>query len=101
MFEVALFGEFFGHDLKAILNRITLNSESGLLEATFRAQYPQFWYLVYLASPMHSREIVFEPIDAHAIREGGEEPVLLRCKKELLEPNSGWYVRAYRIGGLF
>jgi mediator of RNA polymerase II transcription subunit 18 len=68
--QVALFGEFFSRDLKAILNRITLHSES--------------------SHPMHLREIVFEPFDAHQLRENGNEPVILRAKKELGEPDSGW-----------
>ena len=41
---------------------------------------------------MHSRELVFEPLDAQAQRDQGNEPVFLRCKKELTEPGSGWYV---------
>jgi len=72
MYEVALFGEFFSRDLKAILNRITLHSES--------------------SHPMHSREIIFEPLDAQLQREGGSEPVLLRAKKELGESGTGWNV---------
>lgn len=71
-YEVALFAEFFSRDLKAILNRITLHSES--------------------SHPMHSREIVFEPLDAQAQREAGNEPVTLRAKKELEEPGAGWSV---------
>jgi mediator of RNA polymerase II transcription subunit 18 len=69
-FEVALFGEFFSKDLKAILNRITLHSES--------------------SQPMHTREILFEPLDAHYQRDTGSEPVLLRARKDLLEPELGW-----------
>jgi mediator of RNA polymerase II transcription subunit 18 len=72
MYEVALFGEFFSRDLKAILNRVTLHSES--------------------SHPMHSREIIFEPLDAQRQREGGSEPVLLRAKKELGESGTGWNV---------
>jgi mediator of RNA polymerase II transcription subunit 18 len=68
--QVALFGEFFSRDLKPILNRITLHSES--------------------SHPMHLREIVFEPFDAQQLRERGNEPVILRAKKELGEPDSGW-----------
>lgn len=71
-FEIALFGEFFPNDLKPILNRIAMNSDS--------------------AQQMHSREIVFEPLDMHQQREQGQEPVLLRARKELLEADSGWYV---------
>ena len=70
IYEVALFGEFFSRDLKPILNRITLHSES--------------------SHPMHSREIVFEPLDAQAQRESGSDPVILRAKKELEEPGAGW-----------
>lgn len=69
-YEVALFGEFFSKDLKAILNRITLHSESSY--------------------PMHLREIVFEPFDAQYQRDSGNEPVLLRARKEFNELDSGW-----------
>jgi mediator of RNA polymerase II transcription subunit 18 len=71
-YEVALFGEFFARDLKPILNRITLHSEA--------------------SHPMHTREIVFEPYDAQHQRDMGSEPVMLRTKKELSEPDSVWYV---------
>ena len=71
-YEVALFGEFFSRDLKAILNRITLHSET--------------------SHSMHSREIVFEPLDAQPQREAGTDPVVLRAKKELDEPGAGWLV---------
>lgn len=69
-YEVALFGEFFARDLKAILNRITLHSES--------------------SHRMHSSEIVFEPMDAQLQRDSGNDPIILRAKKELTEPESGW-----------
>jgi hypothetical protein len=69
-YEVALFGEFFAQDLKPVVNRITLHSES--------------------AQPMHCREVVFEPIDAQIQRENNTEPVLLRARKEVLDPNSKW-----------
>jgi len=72
LYEVALFGEFFSRDLKAILNRITLHSEH--------------------SHPIHTREIVFEPFDAQHQRDVGTEPVILRAKKELTEPDSAWYV---------
>ncbi len=90
-YEVALFGEFFAQDLAgllhaskfanmtdppynlAILNRFTLHSES--------------------AHPMHAQEILFEPFDAHTQRDTGTEPVLLRARKELLDPESTWCVR--------
>ncbi|KAG5646469.1 hypothetical protein DXG03_003519 [Asterophora parasitica] len=75
LYEVALFGEFFSRDLKAILNRITLHSES--------------------SRPMHTREIVFEPLDAQHQRDTGGEPVILRAKKELTEPDSGWVLYSY------
>jgi mediator of RNA polymerase II transcription subunit 18 len=71
-YEVALFGEFFSKDLKAILDRITLHSES--------------------SHPMHSREIVFEPFDAQLQRDAGNDPVLLRAKKELNEADAQWSV---------
>ena len=71
-YEVALFGEFFSRDLKAILNRVTLHSESSY--------------------PMHSREIVFEPLEWQHQRDAGNDPVLLRAKKELTDsdPDAGW-----------
>jgi mediator of RNA polymerase II transcription subunit 18 len=72
LYEVALFGEFFSRDLKAILNRITLHSES--------------------SHPIRTREIVFEPLDSQHQRDIGTDPVILRAKKELTEPDSGWYV---------
>jgi mediator of RNA polymerase II transcription subunit 18 len=71
-YEVALFGEFFAQDLKPIVNRITLHSES--------------------SQQMHYREIVFEPIDALQQRELGNEPVLLRARKEVASPDSKWYI---------
>lgn len=74
-YEVALFGEFFAQDLKPIVNRIMLHSES--------------------AQPMHCREFVFEPIDAQYQRENNSEPVLLRARKEVLEPNSKWVLYSY------
>jgi len=70
-YEVALFGEFFAQDLKPIVNRITLHSES--------------------SQQMHYREFVFEPIDAPQQRELGNEPVLLRARKEVTSPDSKWY----------
>ena len=39
---------------------------------------------------MHSREVVFEPTDAFEQRSLGNEPVLLRCRKELTDPQAGW-----------
>ncbi|KAF5388444.1 hypothetical protein D9615_000141 [Tricholomella constricta] len=74
-YEVALFGEFFSRDLKHILNRITLHSES--------------------SRPIHTREIVFEPLDAQHQRDVGSDPVILRAKKELTEPDSGWVLYSY------
>ncbi|KAH9951678.1 hypothetical protein B0H21DRAFT_186282 [Amylocystis lapponica] len=75
LYEVALFGEFFSQDLPAILNRITLHSES--------------------AHQMHAREIVFEPFDAQHQRDTGTEPILLRARKELLEPGAKWMLYSY------
>ncbi|TDL29424.1 hypothetical protein BD410DRAFT_811071 [Rickenella mellea] len=74
-YEVALYGEFYAQDLKAVLNRITLHSES--------------------ATRMHTREVVFEPIDATQQREAGQDPILLRCKKDLSEPRAGWVMFCY------
>jgi mediator of RNA polymerase II transcription subunit 18 len=73
-YEVALFGEFFPRDLRAVLNRLTLHTESAAL--------------------MHTREIVFEHIGAQVLAQSGsqgEEPVLLRARKELGDgKESGW-----------
>jgi mediator of RNA polymerase II transcription subunit 18 len=69
-YEVALFGEFFARDLKAILNRLTLHTES--------------------AAPMHTREILFEQLGVQS-QVQGDEPALLRAKKELGDgTESGW-----------
>ncbi|KAK0230504.1 uncharacterized protein ARMOST_05593 [Armillaria ostoyae] len=68
-YEVALFGEFFARDLTAILARITLHSES--------------------SDTMHIREVVFEPVNRDA------EPVLLRARKDLTDPDGGWVLFSY------
>ncbi|KAG5352530.1 hypothetical protein C0989_001843 [Termitomyces sp. Mn162] len=44
---------------------------------------------------MHTREIVFEPLDAQHQRDMGTDPVLLRAKKELTDPDSGWVLYTY------
>ncbi|CAK5276030.1 unnamed protein product [Mycena citricolor] len=74
-YEVALFGEFFSKDLKAILNRITLHSEH--------------------AAPLHLREVVFEPFDASHL--AGADPVLLRARRDLTDPDpsAGWVLYSY------
>ncbi|KAI0939250.1 hypothetical protein AcV5_000720 [Taiwanofungus camphoratus] len=74
-YEVALFGEFFSQDLQAILNRITLHSES--------------------AYKIHTRELVFEPFDAQQQHDSGSEPVLLRARKEMLESDAKWMLYSY------
>ncbi|KAJ7068017.1 hypothetical protein C8F01DRAFT_918723, partial [Mycena amicta] len=74
-YEVALFGEFFSKDLKAIVNRITLHSES--------------------AQAMHVREVVYEPFDASQQRDGGTEPALLRARKDLTDPEASWVLYSY------
>ncbi|KAF8138230.1 hypothetical protein EV363DRAFT_1393690 [Boletus edulis] len=75
----ALFGEFFARDLKPILNRLTLHTES--------------------ATSMHTREIVFEHIGAQGLVQSGsqdDEPVLLRARKELGDgKESGWTLYSY------
>jgi mediator of RNA polymerase II transcription subunit 18 len=76
-YEVALFGEFFSRDLKAILDRITIHSE-----------YSQ---------PMHSREVVFEPLNSQHVRESGNDPVMLRAKKDLSDPDAGWFVIKFSL----
>ena len=42
---------------------------------------------------------MFEPIDAQAQRDLGVEPVLLRVKKEVSEPNSPWSVTSLSLSG--
>jgi mediator of RNA polymerase II transcription subunit 18 len=72
-YEVSLFGEFFPKDLKPILNRITLHSES--------------------STRIHTREIVFRPFnsDQGPMHPGtGADPTLLRARKEALDENSTW-----------
>ena len=69
-YEVALYGKFLKGDLKPVLNRIALHSES--------------------AHQMHSREVIFDPPDAGQQREANQEPALLRALKELLEPDAKW-----------
>lgn len=69
-YEVALFGEFFARDLSAILSRITLHSES--------------------SETLHSREVVFEPVNR-----GEGDPILLRARKDLMDPNAGWTLYSY------
>ena len=39
---------------------------------------------------MHAREIVFEPFDAQHQKDTGNEPVLLRARKEMLERDPKW-----------
>ncbi|KAF8559055.1 hypothetical protein OG21DRAFT_1503512 [Imleria badia] len=78
-YEVALFGEFFARDLKPILNRLTLHTES--------------------AAPTHTREIVFEHMGAQGLVQSGsqgDEPILLRARKELGDgKESGWTLYSY------
>jgi hypothetical protein len=69
-YEVSLYGKFLKGDLKPILNRIALHSES--------------------AHQMRSREVIFDPPDAALQREANQEPALLRALKELLEPDAKW-----------
>jgi mediator of RNA polymerase II transcription subunit 18 len=69
-YEIALYGKFLKGDLKPILNRVALHSES--------------------AHQMHSREVIFDPPDAALQREANQEPALLRAAKELLEADAKW-----------
>jgi mediator of RNA polymerase II transcription subunit 18 len=69
-YEVALYGKFLKGDLKSVLNRIALHSES--------------------AHQIHSREVIFDPPDGAQQREANQEPALLRALKELLEPDAKW-----------
>jgi mediator of RNA polymerase II transcription subunit 18 len=69
-YEIALYGEFLKGDLKPVLNRIALHSES--------------------SHQMHSREVIFDPPDATQQRDANQEPALLRAKKELLELDAKW-----------
>ncbi|KAF4619736.1 hypothetical protein D9613_005375 [Agrocybe pediades] len=74
-YEVALHAEFFTKDLKPILNRITVHSDS--------------------SQPFRSREVVFEPLDAQIQRDSGAEPILLRARKELSDPKAPWELYSY------
>ena len=82
-YEVSLSGEFFSKDLMPILNRIALHSE--------------------FANEMHSREVIFDPITSGSDQKHDvyQELPQLRAKKELLEPNSGWYHHAATPGLLY
>jgi len=73
-YEVSLSGSFFSKDLKSIMNRITLNSDS--------------------AQPLHTREVLFDPIRPASSTtssvfgmntSGGEQQQVLRVKKDLLD----------------
>ncbi|KAK2466460.1 hypothetical protein APHAL10511_002102 [Amanita phalloides] len=74
-YEIVLFGEFFSRDLKPILNRITLHCQS--------------------SDPFHSRDVLFDPIDAQLQRDAGSDSVVLRAKKDLREPDSPWVLYSY------
>ena len=76
-YEVSLSTGVYHKELAKTLNRLSLHSES--------------------TTKIHTREVVFEPLDAQLMRESGQEPVLLRAKKELTEPNSPWYVSLDRM----
>jgi mediator of RNA polymerase II transcription subunit 18 len=69
-YEISLYGRVQQGDLKPVLNRIALHSES--------------------THQMHSREDVFDPPDAALQLEANQEPALLRAKKEQLEPDAKW-----------
>jgi hypothetical protein len=69
-YEISLYGKFQQGDLRPILNRVALHSES--------------------AHQMHSREVVFDPPDAALQLEANQEPALLKAKKEHLEPDAKW-----------
>jgi mediator of RNA polymerase II transcription subunit 18 len=73
-YEVSLAGSFYAKDLKAVLNRIALHADS--------------------AQRTHTREIVFEPVDAFQQRAAGTDPLLLRARKEVLEKGTEWCVCA-------
>ncbi|EIW76173.1 hypothetical protein CONPUDRAFT_64048 [Coniophora puteana RWD-64-598 SS2] len=71
-YEVALFGDFFPRDLKAIMNRITLHAES--------------------AHPLHCRELVYEPL----VRDpSSPDFVLLRARKDLTQSGANWMLFSY------
>ncbi|KIY43515.1 hypothetical protein FISHEDRAFT_53580 [Fistulina hepatica ATCC 64428] len=73
LYEVSLAGEFFHNDLKAIMNRLTLHTES--------------------SQALHSREIVFEPLHGGGIPDQSGI-VFLRAKKDLL-CDDGWSLFSY------
>ncbi|KAF8505681.1 hypothetical protein F5888DRAFT_1791690 [Russula emetica] len=74
-YEVALYGKVLKGDLKPVLNRIALHSES--------------------SHQIHSREVIFDPPDAAQQREANQEPALLRALKELLEPDAKWVLYSF------
>ncbi|KAJ2926215.1 hypothetical protein H1R20_g10895, partial [Candolleomyces eurysporus] len=74
-YEVSLSAGVYPKELVKTLNRLSLHSES--------------------TTKIHTREVVFEPLDAQLLRESGQEPVFLRAKKELTEPNSPWELYSY------
>jgi mediator of RNA polymerase II transcription subunit 18 len=67
-YEVALSGSFYARDLRAVLTRCALHAERAI--------------------PFRAREVMFEPLDASAQREGGIEAVQLRARKETRLGNS-------------
>jgi mediator of RNA polymerase II transcription subunit 18 len=60
-YEISLSGEFFPKDLKPILNRFTLHSES--------------------AQPIHIQEYTFDPPYAEARKKAGMEVIQMRAKR--------------------
>ncbi|TCD70836.1 hypothetical protein EIP91_001526 [Steccherinum ochraceum] len=83
--------------------RKELNSLQQLTEEQEKAGADPEWYRMMLfrlresAHQMHAREIVFEPFDAQYARlnDPTSEPVLLRARKETLEPNAKWVLYSY------
>ncbi|KAL1666743.1 hypothetical protein GGF50DRAFT_50058 [Schizophyllum commune] len=72
-YEVSLYGVFSPVDLKAILDRMTLHSES--------------------SAPLHLREVVFEPLVRPA-----DAPVdqgILHAQKDTTEDKSSWVLYSY------
>ena len=94
-YEVALFGEFFPKDLPGTLDFIIASSLLSSSGDTHKIPHVAIMNRITLhsesAQPSHVREILFEPFDAQYQRDTGSEPVPLRARKELLEPKPKWY----------
>ncbi|TRM68438.1 hypothetical protein BD626DRAFT_481732 [Schizophyllum amplum] len=72
-YEVSLYGVFSPVDLKAILDRMTLHSES--------------------SAPLHLREVVFDPLVRQA--DAAAEQGILQAQKDMTDANASWVLYSY------